>query len=207
MFLFRQRYSPEQGVFLKDLGNLVQKINAATDLNEVRGLEGAAARKTFRQLNTIIDVPEFHIHIRERKAPDPINSLLNFGYYLLFSRINATMRASGLNPYLGFLHSPEDNYESLVSDMVELFRARIDRFLVRLINLKVISKQDFVKTDRGYYLTRDAIRRFLMQYETEMEKKGNSERLTLKQNIHVQVQVLKSWAEENRSLQFYTWDA
>jgi hypothetical protein len=71
---------------------------------------------------------------------------------LLFSRINATVRTVGLNPYLGFLHSPQDNYESLVCDIEELFRARIDRFIIRLTNLKVVKRDDFVEAERGLYL-------------------------------------------------------
>ena len=203
--LFKQRYEAGQNVFISRLEEYITRINSAPGMNEVRGLEGASAKEIFQKLNTLIDPPEFHIISRNRIKPDRINSMLNFAYYLLFARLNATVRAVGLNPYLGFLHSPEDNYESLVSDLVELFRARIDRFLIRLINLKIISEKDFVETDRGFYLTREASRTFLSQYEGEMEKKGGADRLTLKETMYVQVQVMKRWVLENGTLSFYTW--
>lgn len=75
-----------------------------------------------------------------------------------------------MNPYLGFLHSPQDNYESLVCDIEELFRARIGRFIIRLINLKIVTRDDFVEAERGLYLKKDAAKKFIDQFEAEMEK-------------------------------------
>ena len=51
------------------------------------------------KLNGFIDHKAFHLTKRERTKPDRINSLLNFGYDLLFSRINATVRAASLAPF------------------------------------------------------------------------------------------------------------
>lgn len=204
--LFRQKYVQGQNVFLKELQQTVERIYQAADIHVVRGLEGAIARKVYQHLNTFIDHEAFHIRKRERKNPDHINSLLNFGYYLLYSRINATVRSVGLNPYLGFLHEPEDTYESLVADMQELFRARIDRFLIRLTNLKVITPEDFSQTDHGAYLTHEAIKKFLNQFELEMEKPSGKAGLSLKDFIYVQVIMFKKWVLDNGSLTFYLWD-
>lgn len=203
--LFKQRYEAGQNLFLKELEEFACQIEAAADVDVVRGLEGIAARRTYSQLNSIIETPAFRIKTRDRKNPDHINSLMNFAYYLLFSRLNATVRAVGLNPYLGFLHNPEDRYESLVSDLVELFRARMDRLLTRVINLKVITEGDFVASDRGMYLTHDAAKKFLMQFEAEMDKKGDKQKLSLKEELYVQVQLIRRWAEENGTLGFYRW--
>jgi CRISPR-associated protein Cas1 len=203
--LFKQRYVREQNLFINELEEVIQQMYQAGDIHNVRGLEGASAKKIYQRLNSLIEHDIFHIKKRDRKNPDRINSLLNFGYYLLFSRINATVRAVGLNPYLGFLHSPMDNYESLVCDIEELFRARIDRFIIRLLNLKVIGKDDFEETQKGLYLKREAIKKFLTQFEAEMERKTAQNCLSLKENIYLQTVVIKKWALENASLSFYTW--
>lgn len=116
------------------------------------------------------------------------------------------MRAVGLNPYLGFLHSPEDNYESLVCDIEELFRARIVRLIMRLVNLKVITKEDFTETDRGFYLKKEAVKNFLNQFEAEMERKNAKNTLSLKESIYVQIMVIKNFVMENKPLSFYNWD-
>lgn len=162
----------------------MQQMYQAGDVEQVRGLEGAAAKKIYQRLNNFIDDESFRILKRDRRSPDRMNALLNFGYYLLFSRINATVRAVGLNPYLGFLHSPQDNYESLVCDIEELFRARIDRLIIRLINLKVVTRDDFVEAERGLILKKDAVRKFIEQFEAEMEKK-KLERYLITQGRHL----------------------
>jgi CRISPR-associated protein Cas1 len=217
--LFKQRYEPSMNLFLKELDELVARIHGAATVDIVRGFEAAAAKKVYQRLNTLIDNPAFHIITRERKAPDRINSMLNFSYYLLFARINATLRAVGLNPYLGFLHSPDNRYESLASDIVELFRARVDRIVLRMLNLKVITPEDFVqpssladksspragKRETGYYLTHDAHKKFLNHYEGEMERKASGGTLSLKETIYVQVQIMKKWVMEDHSLTFYQW--
>ncbi len=202
--LFRQRYIKGENLFIKDLEGRPDDIYQCSTVEQVRGIEGAAAKKVYHELNIFIDDKSFHIKKRVRRNPDMINSLLNFGYYLLFSRINATLRAVGLNPYLGFLHSPKDNYESLVSDIVELFRARIDRFIIKMINLKVITPGDFVKTQRGFYLKREGVKKFLNQFEREMNRKKKGE-LSLKEIIYFQVSRVKKWAVEGEGLLFYEW--
>ena len=204
--LFKQRYVKEQYLFIKQLENVIQDIYQSGDVPRIRGLEGSMAKKVYQKLNKFIDIDIFHIKTRERSRPDRINSLFNFGYYLLFSRINATVRAMGLNPYLGFLHNPGDNYESFVCDIEELFRARIDRFLIRLINLKIITKDDFLETERGFYLKKDGIKKFVNQFELEMERKNTKNALSLKESIYVQIFVIKKWILENNSISFYTWD-
>jgi len=205
--LFSQRYVKEQNIFIKELEHYIQRMQQADGINQLRGLEGICTRKIYPRLNYLINDPLFHIKTRERKSPDRINSLLNFGYYLLFSRLNAIVRSTGLNPYLGFLHSPNDDYESLVCDIEELFRARVDRFIIRLVNLKIITPEDFTESERGFYLSRDAAKKYLAQFEAELDKKPKTKDLTLKEHFYVQVNVIKKWLLENGSLTFYNWQA
>jgi group II intron reverse transcriptase/maturase/CRISPR-associated endonuclease Cas1 len=203
--LFQQRYVSGTNGFLQALEKITEKIPRAATIDVVRGLEGTAARMVYKEMNKLIEVPAFQFRARIRDNPDRTNSLLNFSYYLLFARLNVTIRAAGLHPYLGFLHSAENSYESLVSDMVELFRSRMDRFVLRLIHLKVITEGDFVQLGTAYYLTHEGIRKFLLQYETEMEKKKSPEQLSLKEAMYVQVQNIRKWVLEGTSLNFYGW--
>ena len=68
----------------------------------------------------------------------------------------------------------------------------IDRFLIRIINLKVIAEQDFVETDRGAYLTHEAKVKFLDKFEYEMERKGSEELLPLSDEIYTQIYLFKN---------------
>ena len=48
-----------------------------------------------------------------------------------------------LNPYLGWLHNSEEDYESLVYDLMEPFRPFVDRVVLRLINRQELRAADF----------------------------------------------------------------
>lgn len=204
--LYRQRYIPGTNERIKELQHYSDKIYRASALDEVRGFEGIAARNHYRWINSYIDEPKFHIVKRNRKKPDRINSLLNYGYYLLFSRLNATMRAVGLNPYLGFLHSPEDSWESLVSDFVEIFRARIDRFIIKIINLKIVKPEDFVTTSRGLYLEWEVRKKFLKQFEAGLEHTTGRNNLSFKEQIYLQIVIFRNWVRDEGSLTFMQWE-
>jgi len=66
-----------------------------------------------------------------RGASDPINACLNYGYGILYSYAAGALDLAGLDPFAGVLHVDRPGRESLVMDLVELFRsAWIDRTLV-----------------------------------------------------------------------------
>ena len=205
--LFRTKYVKEGYQIIHELDGSIQKISGAASADHVRGIEGAATKKIYREMNKLILDPAFHIKKRLKRRPDRINSMLNFGYYLLFTHINASLRAMGLNPYLGFLHSPADNYESLVCDLQEPFRARIVRLVIRCINLGVITQDDFRETGRGLRLTREGVKKFIGQFEEDMKRRPAKGELSLRENIHVQVMILKKWATKEGSLTVYRWKA
>ncbi len=206
--LFKQRYAKGDRYFIKEIEVAIRDIRQSDSVSQIRGIEGAATKKIYHEINRFIDNDDFYFKKRRTRNPDRINSLLNFGFYLLFSHINATVRAVGLNPYLGFLHSPADNYESLVSDIEELFRARIARFVIRIINLKIITKEDFIETEKGFYLEKDAIQKFISQFEFEMSRKASEKNvLSMKKSIYIQTLIIKKWALEDGSLFFYEWEA
>ncbi|MCM8804084.1 MAG: CRISPR-associated endonuclease Cas1 [Candidatus Omnitrophica bacterium] len=203
--LLKQRYIKGQNIFIKALEDIINQIYEAGDIDKIRGLEGSAAKKIYKILNLFIENEKFHIKSREKRKPDMINSLLNFGYYLLFSRINATIRAVGLNPYLGFLHSPENNYESFAYDILELFRARIDRLIIKLINLKVITEKDFLETENRMYLKHEAVKKFINQFEGELDRKDSKKDLSLSESIYLQIIIFKNWVIKDNTISFYNW--
>ena len=227
--LLRQRYAQGMGSFIHQLERVIDHIHTAGNAQNVRalsdtlkleekrtdrrkmmgavyGYEAVAAKEIYRKLNDFVEDPYFHLKKRMKDKPDPINSLFNFGYYLLFSRINATVRAIGLNPYLGFLHSPADHYESLVCDIEELFRARINRFIIRLINRHEIRKEHFVEEERGHRLSKEAIKIFLDKFEEEMNQKGGKSALSLGEHIYVQTMVIRNYFVKEAPLTFYRWE-
>ncbi|WP_353684542.1 CRISPR-associated endonuclease Cas1 [Thermodesulfovibrio sp. 3907-1M] len=188
---------------IKDkLKHLRQKIIEATTLETIRGYEAIAAKEIYAALNLLIKNRDFHIKTRKRKTPDPINSLMNLCSHLTFNRIRTVVCSNGLNPYLGFLHSPDNNYESLVADLQELLRAKMDNFIVNLINLKVIEKKDFKEIDGAFVLKSSMLDTLIVHYEEYLNKFYSIGSSTLNDFIYAQVEKIKNWITKDEELIF-----
>lgn len=115
------------------------QIEAAPNRDSLRGLEGSAAVGYFRGLAKLLasDVPEsLRYTTRNRRPPiDRFNALLGFGYGLLHAAVMRAILASGLEPALGFFHTPRSSAYPLVLDLMELFRVPLwDMVLVGSLN-------------------------------------------------------------------------
>ncbi|MGV8082332.1 MAG: type I-C CRISPR-associated endonuclease Cas1c [Coriobacteriia bacterium] len=136
------------------LGNAATKLRAtlestseANDMNEVRGLEGEAARQYFGAFSDLItvDKSEFAFALRSRRPPrDRVNAMLSFVYALLVTDCVAALEGIGLDPQVGMLHCVRPGRPSLALDLAEEFRSCVaDRLVLTLINRRQIQQRDF----------------------------------------------------------------
>ncbi|OQY08683.1 MAG: CRISPR-associated endonuclease Cas1 [Fusobacteriia bacterium 4572_132] len=201
--LFKSKYQKGTNVFLKEIDEYILNIDATDSNNSIMGYEGKITKEIFKQMNGLINNNKFHLKKRKRRNPDMINSMLNFSYYMLFTKINTILRSLGLNPFLGFLHSHLDDYESLVADLEEFFRADVDKIVIRMINLNIIGEKSFNKTKRGAYLTAEGKKKFINYYEGELLKKRGKNKMNIRENIYRQCLVIKGWSLGKNKLFFY----
>ena len=130
-------------VFLRKLEN---GKPADFTADEIRGIEGAATRTYFRAFGEMIRNEAFSFNGRNRRPPrDPVNALLSFVYTMLTNELLSAIKVCGLDPYMGSLHEIAYGRPSLACDLVEEHRCRLgDRFVLGLINRKMIRPDDFV---------------------------------------------------------------
>jgi CRISP-associated protein Cas1 len=102
----------------------------------LRGLEGKAGRLYWEGIQTIVEnKAEFAGRVHQG-ANDPVNSLLNYGYAILYSHVWGALMNAGLEPFGGYLHVDRPGKPSLVLDMVEEFRQPVvDRTVIAFTNL------------------------------------------------------------------------
>lgn len=102
----------------------------------LRGLEGTAGRLYWQAVQAIVESKaEFAGRIHQG-ASDPVNSLLNYGYGILYSHVWGAVVNAGLEPFAGYMHVDRPGKPSLVLDMVEEFRQPVvDRTVIAFINL------------------------------------------------------------------------
>ncbi len=195
---------PEARETARVIAAALAALPTAPTIDALRGHEGVAARAMFRFLNDRAS-PAWHSDGRiPHERPDAWNSLLDFSSHLLFSRLLVFALQNGLNPWLGFLHSPLNRYESLVCDLQEPFRPRIERFLLRLVNRRVLQPEDFEPHPRGgVRLQAAAVARFLEQWERELVSRYSGDPADLLDLLEAQVLSLKAWVHGRPELGIY----
>lgn len=129
--------------------------------------EGYGSGAYFTAFATLVP-PEFSFPGRQRRPPrDPVNALLSLGYTLLTQRSVSALRAVGLDPHVGFLHTYRAGRPSLALDLIEEFRPVVDALVLECLESAQIGPHDFAPPDpeRGVRLTPDGLRRFLALWE------------------------------------------
>jgi CRISP-associated protein Cas1 len=144
------------------------------NLDSLRGYEGIAAARYFPAFGKLVTHPQFVFTLRQRQPPpDPVNSLLSFGYTLLFNNVLGFIIAEGLSPYLGNFHYGDRQKPYLAFDLMEEFRSPVvDSLILRMVNNGVFKLEDFdvVVSTKGFYLNQLARRAFLKQFEIRMNE-------------------------------------
>jgi CRISPR-associated endonuclease Cas1 len=84
-----------------------------------------------------------------RLAVNPANAMLNYMYALLESEARLAAVALGLDPGIGFLHVDTDSRDSLVYDLVEPIRPRVDEFLAEWITTEPLKREWFFEQRDG----------------------------------------------------------
>lgn len=158
---------------LRDLMPLVLEV---TTPDTLRGLEGVGAAAYFGVLDDLIlnRKNDFFFHGRNRRPPlDRVNAMLSFAYSLLTHDCASALESVGLDSYVGFLHQDRPGRTSLALDLMEELRPSMaDRFVLTLINNRVMKPEDFQTQDSGaVLLTEDGRRAFLKAWQ---EKKRDT---------------------------------
>ncbi|MFW5803712.1 MAG: CRISPR-associated endonuclease Cas1 [bacterium] len=202
--LFKHRYVKYDAEFHHKLKTFIADMDNALDIHVLRGLEGAATKLIYAKTNSLLNNKAFILKKRDRMGDDPMNSMLNYCSYLLFMTINSTIRVNGLNPYLGFLHSSQNTYESLTADIQEIFRVFSGRIILRMVNLHIIKETDFVvaKNNRLYFST-EARKKCIIEYEKMLQTEIHGQ--SIKDHIFKQVYAFVLWAKENKMPHFFIW--
>lgn len=149
---------------------LLEPVLEETDLDSLRGLEGIGAAAYFDVLDEMIlsGKEDFFFHERSRRPPlDRVNALLSFAYSLLAHDCASALEAVGLDSYVGFLHRDRPGRTSLALDLMEELRPCLaDRFVLTLINNRVVKASDFLSAENGaVLLTDDGRKAFLQRWQ------------------------------------------
>jgi CRISPR-associated protein Cas1 len=185
--LMRNHLEPPEAIIGK-LKRASEDVLAAVSLEELLGMEGAAASQYFQQFNGMIKVEDddlpgfetpkdskqlafnFNFTNRNRRPPtDPVNAMLSLAYSMLAKDCTLAALAVGFDPYLGFYHQPRFGRPALALDLMEEMRPLVaESTVLSCINNRVITEKDFVRAGQAVNLSAPGRKRFFQTYEQRM---------------------------------------
>lgn len=165
--------------------------------NQLFGYEGQAGAIYWETVQVLLPKSTGFIGRVSQGAKDLVNACLNYGYALLYPRMERALLLAGLNLYTGLLHAPQVGKPTLSFDLIETFRAPVvDRAVFSLLtrgrDLR-LTKVGFLDESSKRLITEAVVGRLgtLVPYR--------GEKLLLDQVIHKQARLLaRSLREEKR---------
>lgn len=140
---------------LSDYGDKIRATEGIT-LSELkptlRGWEGAASKRYFECMRSII--PSFYGFQKRAQYPatDPFNAMLNYGYGMMYGKVEGALIKAGIDPYVGVFHRDDYNRPALVYDVIEVFRHWIDYVVIHLAIQDAFNEDCFVYKNEACYL-------------------------------------------------------
>lgn len=173
--LRRYAYNHEDKTILEHVARIKDysvRIGSHSGAESLRGVEGMAAREYFAALGKILTPRGIAFGGRNRRpATDPFNSVLSFCYTLLTNYCICAVQTTGLDVFLGFMHSGHHGGAALAFDFVEPFRQPVvDRFVLGMFLRNELDEHDFQPGPNGaVYLREEPKKKLIGDWETHFE--------------------------------------
>lgn len=192
---------------LSAISAALEGVAVAADVDTLRGHEGDAAVHYFAGLRAAVSdsVPEeLRYAGRTRRPPlDRFSAILGFGYALLQTAVMRAVLAVGLEPALGFYHTPRSAAHPLVLDLMELFRCPLwDLVVVGSLNRgQWHPGDDFAVTKAKVWLSESGRRKAIGLFEERLREQWRHPvvdySLSYARTIELEARLLeKEWSGE-----------
>ena len=150
------------------LKNGMVAVLEAENTERILGIEGNCAHRYFSVFGRLLTSSnELSFTYRNQHPPlDPVNALLSFLYTVYTNEFASALYAVGLDPYIGYYHVLRSGRVSLACDLVEECRCIAERFVLTLLNLRIITEDDFESQMSGaVLLTKEGRKKVLTKWQ------------------------------------------
>lgn len=157
----------------------------------MKGLIGHEAQVAIRYWDYIRELfSDDNVSFLQREhqgAKDLVNSMLNYGYAILYVRVWQALLAAKLNPFESLIHVKREGKPTLVYDMIEIFRSQVvDRVVISLVQKgQELEIRNGLLTDKTRQLLVKSVMERLARYE-----KYHGEEMKMEQIIQRQANLL-----------------
>jgi len=153
-------------------------------LKELIGHEAQVAIRYWDYIRELFSDDNVSFAQREHQgAKDLVNSMLNYGYAILYVRIWQALLAAKLNPFESLIHAQREGKPTLVYDMIEIFRSQVvDRVVISLVQKgQDLEVRNGLLTDATRQLLVKSVMERLARYEKYQGQEMKMEQIILNQ--------------------------
>lgn len=158
------------------MNKFIYKIKAVTGnisekRNTLMAYEGNAGKIYYGVLSELMP-KEYKFQGRSMQpAKDEFNSMLNYAFGILYSKVEKACIIAGLDPYIGILHTDNYGKKSLVFDIIENYRHLANRVVFSLFTQKKVNKNYFDVYSTGLSLNKEGKQVLVEAFYQMLDKK------------------------------------
>lgn len=167
---YYNRRGKNMGDALVNMESLLSKIDSVKNIAELMGIEGRIRLEYYACFDVIIN--DFCFEKREKRPPkDEINTLISFINMICYAHCMDTLRQTGLETTVGYLHEPSERRHSLALDIAEVFKpVLVDRVIFSLTNKKIIQPKDFIVEPDRVLITKEAKKKIVKAWDEKLNE-------------------------------------
>lgn len=159
--------------------NQIANLNKCQNISQLMAVEGHIREEYYKAFDRILQNKDFVFEERSRRPPkNLLNTLISFGNSIIYTLVLSEIYKTHLDPRIGFLHATNFRRFTLNLDIAEIFKPIIiDRLIFRLIDKKMITKNDFAKEMGGILLKEKGKRLFVEELDKKLQTTINHRRI------------------------------
>ncbi|WP_372365246.1 CRISPR-associated endonuclease Cas1 [Candidatus Uabimicrobium sp. HlEnr_7] len=153
----------------------------------IMAYEGNISRYYFGAMSDLLPERYAFKGRSSRPAKDTFNAFLNYGYGILYSKVERALIIAGLDPYIGLLHSDNYNKKSLVFDFIESYRIFVEQPVFYLFSRCKVKKQHYKQVKNGFQLNEEGKKFFVAELLEHFSKTTRHKSRNIQQINQIQL--------------------
>jgi CRISPR-associated protein Cas1 len=160
-------------------------------------LEAHAARHYWRGFSALLPEGVSWPGREGRGSREAVNSIINYGYGVLYGEVERAIVQAGLDPYAGYVHADRPGKYSLVLDLIEPFRQPV----VARAMLNFLGKGGLIEQEENGLLTSKTCKEIAARVKERLDRstRHNGKHFTLRHLLQEQARHLAGFLRGERA--------
>jgi len=187
---------------LNELNNIEKSMKDEKDsvknIDALRLYEAKWSKKLWELISTFIS-SDYNFTGRDPKSRDPINSAINYCYAIIYGLCTHALIATGLDPYVGIMHSERAGKVALVYDFSEMFKP------IAVHTVVVTSRSTTLSVDGTGYLTKNSLETITKHLYRLLKRRHRKWKYTARGEIYAKAWELRQNIEKGTKFESFIY--